>query len=294
MNRRVKNIEICQENAGILKANGYTNSLGEEVGFEYSLEDHQRVLVYSPEELKELVEKYGDAGSAVSTEVIEVLDEDSFATATDCVLNFANSRHPGGGYLSGASAQEEALCRQSTLYASISSKEARQMYDSNRDVKDFDTDYLLLSPCVEVFRDRLLNFLEHPHTTAVISAAAPNLCGRARDVSLSELREYYRHRIRQILCVAAENGYRTITLGAWGCGAFGNDPAEVADAFKDILVDEGFAGRFDNVIFAIPDGKDGNLQGFREKMCQALLRKYEMFLISLNGAWHLLRNTGIS
>jgi uracil-DNA glycosylase len=25
-----------------------------------------------------------------------------------------------------------------------------------------------------------------------------------------------------------------------------------------------------------------------KKMCQALLRKYEMFLISLNGAWHLL------
>ncbi|MFN2939389.1 TIGR02452 family protein [Lachnospiraceae bacterium YH-ros2226] len=264
INHRVRNIEVCQENAGIVKANGYTNSLGEEVGFDHSLEDHQRVLVYSPDGLKELVERFGNSGSAVSTKSIEVRDEDSFARSTDCVLNFANSRHPGGGYLSGASAQEEALCRQSTLYASISSEEARQMYDSNRDVEDFDTDYLLLSPCVEVFRNKSLNFLEHPHTTAVISAAAPNLYGRARDVSLSELQEYYRHRIRQILCVAAENGYRTITLGAWGCGAFGNDPAEVAGAFKDILVDEGFAECFDRVIFAIPEGKDGNLQVFRD------------------------------
>ena len=264
MNRRNLYIDICKENREIVKNNEYTyNESGDViVHFDHSLQDHQRVLVYSPEKLKELVEKYQNPKQSIAPEKIQVIDEDSFATPTDCVLNFANSRHPGGGYLSGASAQEEALCRQSTLYASINSDGAREMYDSKRDVKNLDTDYLLLSPCVEVFRDCYMNLLEHPHTTAVISVAAPNLFGRARDVNIERLREYYRKRIRHILCVAVENGYHSFTLGAWGCGAFGNNPLEVADAFKYVLINEGFGVYFDKIIFAIPDIGSRNYKAF--------------------------------
>lgn len=268
MNRRMFFVDICQENREIVKNNEYTyNESGDvKVHFDHSLQDHQRVVVYSPKKLKELVEKYQNPEQSVDSEKIQVIDEDSFATPTDCVLNFANSRHPGGGYLSGASAQEEALCRQSTLYASIDSGEAREMYDSNRNVKDLDTDFLLLSPCVEVFRGCHMNLLEHPHTTAVISVAAPNLFGRASAVEISGLREYYRKRIRHILCVAVENGYHSITLGAWGCGAFGNNPLEVADAFKDVLENEGLDVYFDKMIFAIPNESNGNYKAFHNTL----------------------------
>ncbi|MQN00902.1 MAG: TIGR02452 family protein [Lachnospiraceae bacterium] len=274
MNRRMLFVDICQENREIVKNNEYTynESDGVKVHFDHSLQDHQRVEVYSPEKLKELVEKYQNPKQSIASEKIQVIDGDSFATPTDCVLNFANSRHPGGGYLSGASAQEEALCRQSTLYASIDSENAGTMYNSNMHVKDLDTDYLLLSPCVEVFRDCHMNLLEHPHTTAVISVAAPNLFGRARGVDISGLREYYRQRIRHILCVAVENGYHSVTLGAWGCGAFGNDPFEVADAFKDVLVNEGFGVYFDKVVFAIPDGRNGNYRAFCDVLSNILIQ----------------------
>lgn len=264
MNRRMFFVEICQENREIVRNNWYSKDDGIKVNFDHSLQDHQRAVVYSPEKLIELVKKYQTPEQSVNPEKIQVIDEDSFATPTDCVLNFANSRHPGGGYLSGASAQEEALCRQSTLYASIDSEYARAMYDSNMHVKDLDTDYLLLSPCVEVFRDCHMNLLEQPHTTAVISVAAPNIFGRARDVNIDRLREYYRKRIRHILCVSVENGYHSITLGAWGCGAFGNEPFEVAAAFKDVLINEGFGVYFDQIVFAIPDINSRNYKVFNE------------------------------
>ena len=69
-----------------------------------------------------------------------------------------------------------------------------------------------------------------------------------------------------MLCVAVENGYHCITLGAWGCGAFGNNPLEVADAFKDVLENEGLDVYFDNIIFAIPNESNGNYKAFHNTL----------------------------
>ena len=44
-------------------------------------------------------------------------------------LNFANGIHPGGGFLGGAKAQEEVLCRSSALYQTIIDD---QMYLAHR------------------------------------------------------------------------------------------------------------------------------------------------------------------
>ena len=54
-----------------------------------------------------------------------------------------------------------------------------------------------------------------------------------------------------MLKIAAENGYRNLVLGAWGCGAFGNKPEAVAEHFRQVLIDEEYGKCFDNVCFAI-------------------------------------------
>lgn len=38
-----------------------------------------------------------------------------------------------------------------------------------------------------------------------------------------------------LLCLAACIGYTRLVLGAWGCGAFGNDPQMVAEMFGEAL-----------------------------------------------------------
>ena len=70
--------------------------------------------------------------------------------------------------------------------------------------------------------------------------------------------------MRTVLGAAASTGKPNLVLGAWGCGAFGNNPHAVAQIFKDQLLSEEFRGKFANVVFAIIDPMGtGNLKPFR-------------------------------
>jgi uncharacterized protein (TIGR02452 family) len=57
-------------------------------------------------------------------------------------------------------------------------------------------------------------------------------------------------RADRVLRVAAEHGHRTLVLGAWGCGVFGNSPAVVAGALGGALTR---VPHFDHVVFAVLD-----------------------------------------
>ncbi|CAM5656818.1 TIGR02452 family protein [Streptomyces californicus] len=61
-------------------------------------------------------------------------------------------------------------------------------------------------------------------------------------------------RAERVLEVAAVRGYRRLVLGAWGCGVFRNDPADVAGAFHNHLGEGGrFGGHFEQIVFGILD-----------------------------------------
>jgi len=65
-------------------------------------------------------------------------------------LNFASATQPGGGFLNGASAQEEYLARSSALYACLRDN---PMYAYHRALRDPRySNYAIYSPDVPVFR----------------------------------------------------------------------------------------------------------------------------------------------
>jgi uncharacterized protein (TIGR02452 family) len=167
-------------------------------------------------------------------------------------LNFASAKNPGGGFLRGASAQEEDLARGSALYTCQLTQ--RMYYDANRACGSMlYTDHFIYSPDVPFFRGDRNELLEAPYLVSVLTAPAPN-AGEARRNGRKEgrgVRLTLERRARKVLLAAARFGHRTLVLGAWGCGVFRNDPAEVAGAFALGLEDPVLAGAFERIVFAI-------------------------------------------
>lgn len=90
-------------------------------------------------------------------------------------------------------------------------------------------------------------------------------CARPR--SAPELGPALAVRAERVLETAAAHGYRRLVLGAWGCGVFRNDPAQVAGAFHDLLVKGRFEDAFDHVVFGVLDrARDQATRGSFERV----------------------------
>jgi uncharacterized protein (TIGR02452 family) len=186
------------------------------------------------------------------------------------VLNFASARNPGGGYLNGAQAQEEALCRASALYVTL--LRAPEFYAHHRADRDpFYSDRVIHSPGVPVFRDDRGRLLGAPYTVGFLTSPAPNagVIARSTPERARLIPAALAARAERVLETAAEGGYRRLVLGAWGCGVFRNDPAVVAESFRELLTGGGrFAGHFDEAVFAVLDrtAEEATLGAFRRTL----------------------------
>ncbi|MFI6284153.1 TIGR02452 family protein [Streptomyces sp. NPDC051018] len=171
------------------------------------------------------------------------------------VLNFASARNPGGGFLNGAQAQEEALCRASALYATL--LRAPEYYEHHRADRDpFYSDRVIHSPGVPVFRDDRGRLLESPYTVGFLTSPAPNagVIARRTPDRAHRIPAALAGRAERVLETAAAHGYRRLVLGAWGCGVFQNAPETVAGTFHALLTGDGrFAGHFEETVFAVLD-----------------------------------------
>ncbi|WP_406262444.1 TIGR02452 family protein [Actinacidiphila glaucinigra] len=207
----------------------------------------------------------GPGAKRIGPTAFEVTGEDSLQAARRlaqrapgvpvAVLNFASARNPGGGYVNGAQAQEEALCRASALYTTLLT--VREFYDWHRaDRSPFYSDRVIHSPGVPVFRDERGVLLDEPFEAGFLTSAAPNagVILRQEPDAADRVPAALSARAGRVLEVAAAHGYPSLVLGAWGCGVFRNDPAAVAAAFREHLGPGGrFADRFGRVVFAVLD-----------------------------------------
>lgn len=167
-------------------------------------------------------------------------------------LNFASARQPGGGWLSGAHAQEESLARASGLVACIADDPMYARHAQSHDA--LYTSSAIYAPDVPVFRDDKGQLLDAPYLVSFITAPAVNAgVVLARDPSRrNAVTAAMRERIARVLAIAAVHGHTALVLGAWGCGVFQNDPAEIAGLFAAALRGP-FHGAFADVIFAVLD-----------------------------------------
>ena len=194
------------------------------------------------------------AGAAL----IEVTNETTLNAARRlggdvAALNFASARSPGGGFRTGAQAQEESLARSSALYPCLTAAGDFYAYHRAHPEPTY-SDRVIHSPAVPVFRDDAGQLLAEPYPVAFLTAAAPNRAVIERNAPhlLGEVPAILARRARRVLAIAAAHGHRRLVLGAWGCGVFGNDPAVVADVFAVALRESPW---FERVVFAVLDGR---------------------------------------
>lgn len=194
-------------------------------------------------------------------------EDDATSDRLIAVLNFASAVNPGGGVERGSSAQEEDICRCSTLFPVLSQPSlAMSFYEPNRKARNpLHTDDLIYSPDIVIIRsdDDAMERLDQDEWCKVdiITCAAPDLRPPRPDrfhpnikpepvkISRDELYELHLSRAQHILNVAAGQGVDILILGAFGCGAFMNDPTIVARAYADALRE--YAQYFDVVEFAV-------------------------------------------
>ena len=256
---------VARDTMSIVAAGAYTAPSGARVDLARSVKAAiSGTRMFDSAELDQLLDTASAATSSPASARVEVTLETTQEAAHRlvadekindvAVLNFASAISAGGGFLRGARAQEEDIARCSALYACLQTQ--TEFYAFHRMASsELYSDRMIYSPRVPFFRIHSEELLEQVYEASVITAAAPNAAkirgagpGRA-----AEIEAIFRRRAGKVLALGEAKGHRTLVLGAWGCGVFGNDPAMAADSFGTWLEGVRFRGSFERVVFAVYD-----------------------------------------
>lgn len=204
-----------------------------------------------------------------------------------CGLNFANGSQVGGGYKTGAVAQEEDLCRRlPNLYTSLFNAKREGLYPfgpstcSSKDRPEKYSDVLVTAGLVVARQGEDQDFKLLPREQQVrvslVTAAAPNI-NFAKEVYDLDLM-YKTVRAIFIAPRLIQPDINTLVLGAWGCGAFGGKPEDVSGLFAKALAEVNLRRLYREIHFAIPqyDPSDINAEVFRRRLAEHGIKFQDM------------------
>ena len=197
------------------------------------------------------------------------------------VINNASFKRPGGGVEVGSGAQEENIFRRSNLFESLYRFSFRLAKDHGLPIEEKQYPLPLrygaiYSPNISVFRggeDVDYAFLDENYVMDFITIAAI----KHPAVIDETYAEIMKGKIRMMLNLGLHWENDSIVLGAFGCGAYGNPPEFVSSLYKEVLSEDNYKDKFENVVFAILDDGNahrehnprGNFVPFKEKFEKA-------------------------
>lgn len=261
MNREAM-VAMAKETLEIIKQGYYTPEAGEtQIAIKEDMEQSiKHSILISPAEGEKILEKYNTCAICGQPEIrvenistvdaIRKLAEEGKADIG--VLNFASAKNPGGGFQNGAKAQEESLAVSGTLYPTLTAHE--EYYKENRANRSMMyLDYGIYSPEVIFFRDGTFRLTKTPVKASVLTLPAVNM-GQVllKGEDAEKAKKVMRRRMKLALGIFAEQKAKHLILGAYGCGVFRNDPAEIAVWWRELL-EEGMGQYFDSVFHAVLD-----------------------------------------
>lgn len=207
------------------------------------------------------------------------------------VLMLASPIEPGGAMEEGNNGQEEDLCRRSDIFGFmweqshiLASKlmynlvDVKVAHEKNPNYSAMTNNRMIHVPNVTVFRagkNSEYAMLEKPFEVGMLVSPGLDRPEYERTNGITSYKrkedeEQLQKLIMTQLRASHEEGYDTVVLGAFGCGAFYNPPELVAEFYKKII-DAHFKGAFKKIVFAILDDRGqkgdkhnpiGNLEPF--------------------------------
>lgn len=273
---RVENVKIFKDTETLCRTNEKLKK---------SLEDsrkNQRLILESDSLGTPTTNRFAESAEIIVSKKRTLEAAAAYKGMKTAVHNFASASNPGGGVERGANAQEECLCRCSGLYFCLNTPKMRDgFYKPHRRARDpIHNDDIIFTPDVTVFKtdtaDPELMVESEWYDVDVITCAAPNLRERPSNgfnegdghhsakISAEALAAIHEKRLKRILNTALLAEDEVVILGAFGCGAFRNDPNIVASAARNVIQEYRHAFRVIEFAVYCPPRDDSNYRIFRQ------------------------------
>jgi uncharacterized protein (TIGR02452 family) len=256
--RKIYLTDIMNDTLTTLKKGYYINSRGEKVSLDLK-PAAQSVYPFSNDGGKKVRSgSYQTSLYLAYVDCLRIAQNCAERKLNPIVVDAASEGHFGGGYLDGAAAQEENLCRRTGLSFAVNPLHQVQQQDFYPLTRHGDHAVLHVEnvPVIRGEESKGYPYLDQPFDTAFAIVAAENfnlehqrkkgIQNPKQLLTDTEGRLYMppdsadrtKKKLRTVLEMAALNNHKSLVMVALGCGAFQNPPAQVCEMLMQLITEE--------------------------------------------------------